>query len=256
MLSRHKISGAFTLIELLVAMGVIAVLLALALPVLGAVRQRGQHAVSESRIRTHAQVFHAYASEHRGRWPNVAERSDEPTWYTINGRHHGIANYFDQVNVWHIALVMAYYDGDLFSETFMNAGHRRQGTYEELLDNDFAYVNWYAMSASLLADPAYWNELTRRGPEQWRGTSVGEVRFPSNKAILVEQSTISVLHPRSRHAELLLSAAADGSVARRPIADYTEPYYHGNGHFPGTGETLGYGHYAHHTVDGVLGRDW
>jgi len=245
----------FTLIELLVTVGVISLILSLSLPILGVARDRGRAAVAESRIRTHAQVFHMYASNNRDRWPNVAAPTDQPTWHVINGRPRGIAYYFGQMYAWHFGMVMDYYDGDLFSEVFLRAGKRHEEPYEELWNVVGADVSWYTMSASLLADPAFWNERTRRGPEQWRATRVSEVRYPSQKAILVERDTTTVSDPPSRRSHRLLTASSDGAAARRPLSEHTQPYPNADGNFPGS-SPIDEGYYAHHTVDGVHGRDW
>ncbi len=246
--------AGFTLIELLVTLGVVALLLTLALPILSIARRQGLQTVAQSRIRTHAQVFHMYASNNRDQWPNVARPTDQPTWHVINGHPHGISGYFGQVYVWHYGLVMDYYDGELFSEVFLRAGKRHDAPYEELLSVYAADFSWYTMSASLLADPAFWNPRTRRGPAQWRSTRVSEVHHPSQKAILVEVDSTTVDHPPASHRHRLLSAGADGAAAHRLISDYTRPYPNGDGDFPGSTQLGGY--YGHHTIDGVHGRDW
>lgn len=246
---------AFTLIELLVTIGVVAVLISILFPVLSIVRERGRHAVAESRIRSHAQIFHMYASDNQDRWPNVAEPTDQPTWHLINGRPRGIAYYFGQMYVWHYGLVMEYYDGELFSEVFLRPTSRHDAPYDELWDSEVSSISWYNMSASLLADPSFWNERTRRGPQQWRATRVSEVRAPSNKAILVERDTTTLSHPVSRRPLRLLAAGADGAAAYRPFSDYTDPYPNADGNFPGS-SPIDEGYFAHHTIDGVQGRDW
>jgi prepilin-type N-terminal cleavage/methylation domain-containing protein len=60
-------AGAFTLIELLVVIAVIAVLLAIFIPVLGAARERAQRTVCLSNLRQLTTAWIAYADDHDGR---------------------------------------------------------------------------------------------------------------------------------------------------------------------------------------------
>lgn len=237
----RKPKRAFTLMEALVTIAVIGVLLGILLPAIVLVRERSKQSVFQSRMKTHAQIFHVYAGDNSGWWPNVAEPTSQPTWHTINGQQWGIAYYFGQRHVWHFGLAMAYYDGQVMSESFLGRTYRGNNPW----DND------YLMSDSLLARPEYWNPRTRRGPEQWGGTRTSQVRFPGQKAILMEGAT--VFEPY--RTERLLSAGADGAASYRHRSEFTEPYPNASGPFPGAGPGS-YGEPGLHTIDGVLGRDW
>jgi prepilin-type N-terminal cleavage/methylation domain-containing protein len=61
------VTGGFTLIELLVVIAVIAVLLAIFLPVARAARERGQRAVCLSNLRQLTMAWIAYADDHDGK---------------------------------------------------------------------------------------------------------------------------------------------------------------------------------------------
>ncbi len=58
--------GGFTLIELLVVIGVIAILLAILIPVMSAARERAQRAVCLSNLRQFTTAWTAYADDHDG----------------------------------------------------------------------------------------------------------------------------------------------------------------------------------------------
>lgn len=237
--NRHSQPQGFTLPEAMVAISVFAVLIGLAIPAALNARSAGRDTIWQSRIRTHAQVFSTYTADHRDAWPNVAERTDQPTWHEVGGRQWGISYYFGQFYAWHFGLARNYYSDTLPQEVFFGPSYT----------GVFDWHNSYHMSSSLLADPAFWNPATRRGPSQWRGTRASQVAFPSSKAILMEANAAWASGDR------LLAAAADGSVAFRSRSLFTEPYPNGDGDFPGS-SYLSRGVEGLHTIDGVLGRDW
>jgi prepilin-type N-terminal cleavage/methylation domain-containing protein len=69
--------AAFTLVELLVVIGIIAVLIAILLPVLGKARAQSRKTVCLSNLRTLGQMTHLYAAENKGWLPT---RSNGAPW--------------------------------------------------------------------------------------------------------------------------------------------------------------------------------
>ncbi|MEM9753297.1 MAG: prepilin-type N-terminal cleavage/methylation domain-containing protein [Planctomycetota bacterium] len=67
---------AFTLVELLVTIGIIALLIAILLPVLSAVRGAGRSAVCLSNLRSITQSALTFATDHRDQLPSNRVRSD------------------------------------------------------------------------------------------------------------------------------------------------------------------------------------
>lgn len=64
-------SHAFTLIELLVVVAIIALLLAILLPTLGAARAKGQRVKCESNLRTIGHALQFYLAENRDKFPDA-----------------------------------------------------------------------------------------------------------------------------------------------------------------------------------------
>lgn len=62
---------AFTLIELLAVMGVLAILISLLIPAFARARAAAETAACKSNLRMWGQAFHAYAADHKGRFPHT-----------------------------------------------------------------------------------------------------------------------------------------------------------------------------------------
>ncbi len=65
-------AGAFSLIELLVVIAVIALLLAVLLPSLAVIKERGRRTVCKSNVRQFIVGLHVYANENEHHLPNPA----------------------------------------------------------------------------------------------------------------------------------------------------------------------------------------
>jgi type II secretory pathway pseudopilin PulG len=233
-----------SLMETLVVVVLTAVLASIVLPVLARARFAAQDAVSNSNLRTHAQVCLAYAGDWQDHLPYVT-RPDATTSIIRGCGGWGYSSYFGATVVWPIPLADGYYDGACAGAVFHHPACRGDG------------FNSYMLSASTLAEPAYWDLTTRTGPNQWAPQRLPKVQFPAAKAILVEIHPVyNVPYQSSTRPGNLAPvglAAVDGSVGRWRPDDLLPGVTSGEGIYDGI--YLGQGVFGMHTINGVLGRD-
>jgi prepilin-type N-terminal cleavage/methylation domain-containing protein len=72
-MSKLRHTAAFTLIELLVVISIIALLVGILLPALGAARESARGVVCQTHVKNLSTAFVAYATDHNGWWPGWAK---------------------------------------------------------------------------------------------------------------------------------------------------------------------------------------
>ncbi|GIK19229.1 MAG: type II secretion system protein [Leptolyngbya sp. PLA2] len=234
-----KFSRAFSLIEIVLIAGIVAVLIAIALPALSFVRERSRDAASLANLRSHAAIVQMYAGEWRDSFPAITDPAQP--YSTLHIQNYVIEDvpYFHAFYYWQFVLADDYYGGVLLHPSVV-----RPGTGGLLS---------YHYSCSLIADPRYWDEHTRFGPSQWRATRLGEVVFPSHKAVFVESFPTVPYFPEKFSRRRLNLALADGAAMAASGDEIMPPVRSGDGLGDGTFHRLGV--YGMHTVGGVSGRD-
>jgi prepilin-type N-terminal cleavage/methylation domain-containing protein/prepilin-type processing-associated H-X9-DG protein len=82
---RRGVGDAFTLVELLVVMGIIAVLVAVLLPAVGAARENAKRVKCLSNVRQLTAAWHMFSYEHKG------ELCPASTWFKTNAGRNDFA---------------------------------------------------------------------------------------------------------------------------------------------------------------------
>jgi type II secretory pathway pseudopilin PulG len=182
--SRHpQPLRAFTLIETCVVVGVLAVVLALALPALGRLRAEAKAAATLQRISTINGALSIYASTFRDHVPVFlppieAYAHRDPVFVgEVYGRVFG-GFWFDHAFLYHIA-----FSPPLPMESLL--APNSDWTRPEVTQGVRSTRNTtFWLSATLYADPEYWQRFGQRGALQWRPQRLSSVRFPSHKGLL------------------------------------------------------------------------
>lgn len=243
----------FTLVKILVALTVIAVLLFLSFSALRSIHARSMHARSLQNLRSHAQAISAYTNDHRSFFPHFTRVGAFNSDVSGGGISVSGLSYFDVHKSWHIALADGYYQGDARSEVFAPPGFIREDGHR------WPFETRYHVPCAFIADPAYWNERTRLGPEQYRGTKMSDVAFSAAKTIVV-QAWYSSRETGAAGWEgyrPITAAFCDGSARRVEWERRLSGYQNGDGYeFANSGAV----HYSDsppllHAQDGVRGRD-
>ena len=236
---------AFTLIELLVVIAIIALLLAIVVPTLAAAREQARNAVSLSNLRSNAQVILTYAGDWQDAHPFLTDPDRLQT--TLRGGGVEIQTFYWHISAhWPHPLTDEYFGGQINHPAL----HRPGAKFFTTSTTSYFY------SAAMIADPLYWNEQTRAGPEQWRRTLTSEVVFPSSKALLVDfgEAGHTMLLPGQTLDRPVTMALSDASVQRVPPERNIPPMPLGDGGI-GLQSLFPFGAHAMHTRDGVRGRD-
>jgi len=248
----HSLRG-FTLIELLVVIIIIATLIGLVISKLSEMKRTSHRLRTLASISSTASIFHMYATDWRDSWP--AFMVPGPGSTTVPLGHHDsieIPAYFMSSFTWTYALADGYYEGNYKHPSMFPS--ESTAYFGGLGGTPFIYP------CTFITDPAYWRSESRTDSRQWRGTYRHEVRFPSQKSLLL--SGLSFEYPQAlginyhtSRMNLIPIASVDGSAKARPYASIRP------GVRMGDGNELGAVHFievfaAAHTVGGVRGRDY
>jgi prepilin-type N-terminal cleavage/methylation domain-containing protein len=242
---RPNARAALTLVEMLAAIAVVAVLLAILSASMGRARGAASRASAASLLRSHAEVFALYTTDHRDALPCFLGVGNLSGSITAAGTTYTGFSYFDTHRAWHLGLLDDYYAGAMDPKVF-SVGPREERAWP-----------WYTdilYPCAFIADPAYWRDTTRAGPRQYRATYLHEIVSPSLKAFLVAPK---VDQAPSTGAPALV-ALSDASVSTPKREKLENGYDLGDGylfrpagavHFNDSPPLL-------HTIDGVRGRDF
>ena len=247
----------FSLIEVLVTVGIVAVVIALTLPVIGSIRGSSLDTRCLVEMRDLARRVEVYATRNEGLVPfvyTIDHASDElvaPTGTRIP------ASYFETSGAYWVYPMLDEYGGSFLSEPLLcplddtSAPRAQRGA--DMLGVDVDGV-WVPMIRSISRSFYYKPSALSQSPytrtlADFRVARTSDVRYPSRKALLVEGRAF---HADSQPDQALAVVASDLNARFRSAStDSVLPEVPVvNGH-PTIEPTP-----FHHTRDGVLGIDW
>jgi prepilin-type N-terminal cleavage/methylation domain-containing protein len=243
----------FTLVETILVVSLLGVLLSLMIPALSRTRDRAREVVVLNDLRMHANIFTHYTVDSKDYFPYGVYPEGSSI---LRCRSRDVARevlYFQFSTLWQIFLADTYYNGDLFSRSFMSP-------FQSQVNPDEWEFGWtsYFYPCVFFTRPEYWDPLTRLEPtSQFGATRASEVVYPAMKSLMVEylfdrpepapggikRRFVSFVDGHARAADQsddLVMRGGDGTI------DVTVRYL---GHAPG--------HFwpFQHTLYGVRGRD-
>lgn len=247
-IARHRDPGlrGFTLIELLVSMGVIALLIALAIPVLSLARLAAQRSVSLFNLRGIGQSTSRYIESYRTHPYGLTGPGRPPGTGTVfyvgftpwtNDRYWPVL--FHDVAPW-----------PEFSETWISPGAPDQDRFRRLWE-DCSLVSTtdirpsYRYSNSFVGDPHLWGDRFDPAVHDARPTRPHEVSLPAQKAMFIDEEPPSSEAMPTRRGVL----SADGSARTR--RDDDSGALRENPRCPEVSPRR-----YHDTVDGIHGQDF
>jgi prepilin-type N-terminal cleavage/methylation domain-containing protein len=168
----------FTLIETILVVALLSLLIALMVPNIARVRDKGREIKMSSVVRSHAAILTQYAGDYHEMFPYLTDPL--ATKCVIRSELLDIAmtcKYLDAAYFWHIGLADGYYSGSLPRDLFGGRNPR----VRSVLTSTMIYP------LSFIARPEYWNLSTRtEEPLQFAPTTQSDVSFPALKALVTE----------------------------------------------------------------------
>lgn len=254
---------AFTLVEVLVVLGVIAVLIALAVPGLVRTRQAARDLSDLSKIRQLGALVTLYAGDYRdvppvifppvfvSRQLNIPELKIGYRGDTLSG------SWFSNAGMFHLAF------DPVAPTTLVRATGAPKRMYKaHLTSGTTALVSDFKLADVFYADPEFWTRDRQIGPVQWGAQTLSSVAFPSAKGMLWQ----TIVYTIPGHPEGVQGCCSTGVQTAILWADQSASPQNMAELLPGVPNSWGYGATGpvlndakgppvYQTEFGVLGRD-
>lgn len=250
---QFKRSHAFTLIEMMVSIGIVAILVAILVPMLARVFDRSREVGSQVNLRSIGQVIDVYMRDARDLYPAPIEGRFYP-WPYEGVDLRVTLSHWEVADQWHL-LFLDNYPWDSHTKLYLAPGAVRDTSIQPSISTIFPS---YRYSSSFLGQPRIWSGESIEDTawsELVRGVKRSMVRYPSGKVLMwdVELPTIrrqlelDYFGNLNEQSPMLF---ADGHVDTRVPAD-------ANDGVTNWAPSAPYPHqFLHNTRDGVFGRDY
>lgn len=260
--SRGKVRS-FTLIEVLVVLGVIAVLIALAVPGLVRTRQSARDLSDLIKVRQLGSLLAAYAGDFKdfppvifppvfvNRQLNIPELQIDYRGETLSG------SWFSNAGMFHLA-----FDPVVPTTLVRATGAPKRMFKAHLHSGTTALISDFKLADVFYADPDFWTRDRQIGPTQWHPQTLSSVAFPSAKGMLWQ----TIVYTIPGHPEGVHGCCSSGVQTAILWADQSASLENMAKLLPGVTHSWGYGSTGpipadakgppvYQTEFGVLGRD-
>jgi|GEM_PF-2226023 len=246
---RHGASTGFTLVELMVSISIIAVLLGVLAPALGAARRRAVEIELLSSERESMRLISLYSADNGGAFPLFGTPLTNDAHIQWNGKRIALT-YWQQSEYWGLYLASKGYAG-----AWITKGPRANPSAfdDEYVDPECPGCSvdqrsWFTLSFTVFASPAYFKQgAQQQNKSLHKPQRQDAVVFPSKKGIL--RWHVRQLHrgqPVSRAWQTVQFADEHGAIVQY---SHLRP---GAWDDPATGASWWT---VNATIDGVKGRD-
>lgn len=247
---------AFTILETILVIAIAALLLSTLLPTIGKSRREARNLKSLANLRSHAQIFAAYAVNYDDMFPYFMDPNVTATVLRLgNGEVLTVNRYFAASLIWNYALADEYYDGNPRHDSFYPSGFPSGVTYRTSRSG----ATEYFYGCVFTAHPDYWNPRTRMlGRAQLRPTRQADVKHPAKKVLLATNYPliIDMSSPISKRPGFNLEVVCvDGSATQPHVTTIYDGYESGDGPAELAVHLVDTPPWTLHTIDGVRGRD-
>ncbi|MBN8599202.1 MAG: prepilin-type N-terminal cleavage/methylation domain-containing protein [Planctomycetes bacterium] len=256
-------ANGFTIVEVLICLGVLAILLALVLPVLSGTRQRALSIKALSNARQLGALVAAYSNSSKDLppvfFPPVfANPSVGAPWVVIDFQSNKVrGSWWSNAEMYHLLL------DPLPISNLIAPGGRTPESKEFTVGGvpTPAYSD-FPLSYTLYTEPAFWTWEGQIGPRQWSPQPLTSIAFPSQKGLLWQSTVYGYSgYPEGAPACCLLNVRtaicwSDLSAASESMASLNKGTSNGWGYSmirPPTKEPNGMP--IAETEGGILGRD-
>lgn len=257
---------AFGLIELLVVTGVIAIVLAIAMPALSRAREEGRRTQCLAQTRSHCQLISAYAIDYDGELPFIWHETREPPELPYEIPRGNADWYLAATGLWHLRLWEEFGGDPLHESLFCPGNPQHPSDYEAAgkrlgLSRDQVRTTIdYRLSSALLLDPMALNpKQPRIVPRFYVPRKIAEVVFPGEKVFLIDD--VPYHDPKWRRTGMhtmpfeRIVSFGDGSAVCANSGGFTDGLIMNSSGYATRDHLQAQANSLHFTPWGVRGRD-
>lgn len=209
MLRRHGL----TIVEVLVAIAIIAVLIGILVPVIGAARRKAEGVSTTSMMRQASAALSMYGGDYRDAFPYLATPSQPDAPIRVRGYTIARGGYFGiQTKFW-TALIVPDYLEVLPQATALNDRNPSSLALGPA-DGEGLYTSRYWLTHATHAAPAYWEDEPSADPALLRGMMLTDVVYPGQKGTLldVRAGAFAEQNDQNEERDIAYIGLADGSA--------------------------------------------